>query len=222
MGWMQFVVPLIAALGGYLFGVARDRSSAIRTKKIDAITQFHERVLEIERKEMSDEKSITLAVSVHGGTKKQSGLLSEEEVSHYSRLDHWRQELNEEEDRARLWIDRGTVYLVSNYFLLMMHCRNWGKWGQGNLTKDKHFLHYLRCIFGRTGNVLRKVVITNSTTGEPRVVDCILLSDLCLEIIQRRVRLEVSSPFWFGLKSLWWRCLVWQEAKNFPEERSFP
>ena len=79
MGWMQFVVPLIAALGGYLFGVARDRSSAIRTKQIEAITQLHERVLEIERKEMSDEKSITLAVSVHGGTKKQSGLLSEEE-----------------------------------------------------------------------------------------------------------------------------------------------
>ena len=76
------------------------------------------------------EKVSTLAVPVHGGTKKRSGLLSEEEVDHHSRLGHWRQELNEEEDRARLWIDRGTVYLVSNYFLLMMHCKNWKNSGK--------------------------------------------------------------------------------------------
>ena len=59
---MQLFVPLIAAMVGYLFGIVRDRSSAIRTKQIEAMTPLHERVLEIERKEISDGKSIPLAV----------------------------------------------------------------------------------------------------------------------------------------------------------------
>ena len=222
MDWMELFVPLIALMVGYFLGIRRDQSSAIRTKQIEAMTQLHERVLEIERKEMSDGKSITFVVPVHGGTKKRSGLLSEEEATHCSRLSHWRQELNEEENRARLWIDRGTVYLVSTYFLLMMHCKNWEEFGQGNLTEDKDFLHYLRCIFGSTGNVLRKVIIPNSTTGDPWLVDCVRLSALCLKVIQRRVRLEVSSPFWFRLKSLWWRWLEWQERKKSSEKTSFP
>ena len=56
MDWMKSFVPLIALIVGYLLGIRRDQSSAIRTKQIEAMTQLHERVLEIERKEMSDGK----------------------------------------------------------------------------------------------------------------------------------------------------------------------
>ena len=73
---------------------------------------------------MSDGKNITLSVSVHGGSKKRNSLMSDEEVGYLSSLEKWRQELLEEEDRAQLWIDRTTVYLVRGYFLLMMHCKH--------------------------------------------------------------------------------------------------
>ena len=229
MDWVK-LLPLLSIVGatfttaiiGYLFGISKDRSAAIRTKQIEAITQLHERVLEIERKELSDGKSITLTVSVHGGTNKPSGPMSDEEVNYLSKLYQWRQELIEEEDRARLWIDRRTVSLVSNYFLLMMDCKHWEKFGQGLLIEDKCFLHYLRCIFGRTENILRKIIIENSKTGEPLRVNCVLLSDMCLKVIQQRVRLEVSSPFRFRLKSLWWRWLERRESKESPERGSCP
>lgn len=224
MDWVSIVGTLFTAIGGYLlgylFGISRDRSAAIRTKQIEAMTQLHERVLEIERKELSDGKSFTLAVSVHGGTKKRSGLLSDEEFNYHSKLDQWRQELIEKEDRARLWIDRSTVSLVSNYFLLMMHCKHWEEDGQGLLTEDERFLHYLRCIFGRPKNILPKIIIEHSNTGEPWLVNCVLLSHMCLKVIQQRVRLEVSSPSRFRLKSLWWRWLEWRESKKFPERAS--
>ena len=213
MDWMQLFLILATGVIGYLFGIVRDRSTAVRTKQIEAMTRLHERVLEIERKEMSDGKSITLSVSVHGGSKKRNSLMSDEEVSYLSILEHWRQELIEEEDRAQLWIDRSTVYLVKHYFLLIMHCKHWEEFGQGLLIEDADFLRYLKCIFGRkfifgsAEHVLREITIRNSKTGEPRLVDCVLLSDMCLEVIQRRVRLEVSCPFWFRLKSPWWKWL---------------
>ena len=95
----------------------------------------------------------------------------------------------------------------------MMHCKHWEEFGQGLLIEDAEFLRHLKCIFGRififggAEHVLREITIRNSKTGEPRLVDCILLSDMCLEVIQRRVRLEVSCPFWFRLKSIWWKWL---------------
>ena len=58
---------------------------------------------------------MTMAIAVEGGTKQRSGLLSDSEVNYLSRLAKWRKDLNEEEDRARLWIDRRTVRLVSAY-----------------------------------------------------------------------------------------------------------
>ena len=205
MDWMQLFLVLATGV--------RDRSTAVRTKQIEAMTRLHERVLEIERKEMSDGKSITLSVSVHGGSKKRNSLMSDEEVGYLSSLEKWRQELLEEEDRAQLWIDRTTVYLVRSYFLLMMHCKHWEEFGQGILVEDADFLRYLKDIFGRkfifgsADHVLREVTIRNSKTGEPRLVNCVLLSDVCLEVIQRRVRLEVSCPFSFRLTSLWWKWL---------------
>ena len=212
---MRVTLLLIGAIAGYIFAISRDRVSAIRSRKIEAITKLHERVLEIERSELSDGKSMALAVAVEGGTKKRSGLMSDSEVDYLSRLDKWRQDLLEEEDRARLWMDRRTVRLVSAYFLLMMQCRSWEECGQGNLIEDTDFLNRLRLIFGRAKGVLKKVVIRHSKTGNPRLVDCVVLSDMCLSVIQRRVRLEVSALFCFRAMSLWWRLLEWHyEMRN--------
>ena len=215
MDWMKVTLVLIGAIAGYILAVSRDRVSAIRSRKIETITKLHERVLEIERSELSDGKGMALAVAVEGGTKKRSGLMSDSDVDYLSRLDKWRQDLLEEEDRARLWMDGRTVRLVSAYFLLMMQCRNWEECGQGNLIEDTDFLNRLRLIFGRAKGVLKKVVIRHSKTGNPRLVDCVVLSDMCLSVIQRRVRLEVSALFCFRAMSLWWRLLEWHyEMRN--------
>ena len=144
-------------------------------------------------------------------------LLSDSEVDYLSMLEKWRQDLHEEETRARLWIDRRTVRLVSAYFILMMHCKSWEEFGQGNLIEDADFLTNLRLIFGRTNSVLNKIVIKHSKTGYPRLVDCLLLSDLCLSVIQRRVRLEISAPFCFRVMSMWWNLLEWQHRVRNPK-----
>ena len=209
------VLLLVGGIVGYIFAISRDRLSAVRSRKIEAITKLHERVLEIERRELSDGRSLTMAIDVRGGTKRREGLLSDSEVDYLSMLGQWRQDLHEEEDRARLWIDRRTVRLVSAYFILMMQCKSWEEFGQGNLIEDTDFLNSIRLIFGRTNGVLRKIVIRHSQTGHPRLVDCLLLSDMCLSVIQRRVRLEISAPLCFRVMSLWWRLMEWQyEARN--------
>ena len=210
MDWMQVALLLIGAIVGYVCGISRDRVSAVRLRKIEAITKLHERVLKIQRKELSDGTSMALAVAVKGGTKKRNGLMSDAEVDYLSRLGKWRQDVLEEEQRARLWMDRRTVRLVSAYFLLMMQCRSWEECGQGKLIEDTQFLDRLRLIFGRTKGVLKKVVIRHSKTGDPRLVNCVLLSDMCLSVIQRRVRLEVSALLCFRAMSLWWRLLEWR------------
>ena len=215
MDWMKVTLLLIGGIAGYIFAILRDRVSAIRSRKIEAITKLHERVLEIKRRELSDGKSMTMAVAVEGGTKKRSGLMSDSEADYLSILCKWRQDLLEEEDRARLWIDRRTVRLVSTYCLLMMQCQSWKEFGQGNLIEDTDFRNNLRLIFGRTNSALKKVVTRHSKTGNPRLVNCVLLSDMCLSVIQRRVRLEISAPLCFRAMSLWWRLLEWQyEARN--------
>ena len=107
----------------------------------------------------------------------------------------WRQDLYEEERRARLWLPRKTVDLVSKYFILMMHCKSWGEFRQeGSLIEDKIFLDCLRCIFVNTEDVLEdeKIVIRNSQTKQPRLVDCVYLSNKCLEVIQKRMNLDVT------------------------------
>ena len=215
MDWMKLTLLLIGGIAGYVLAVSRDRVSAIRSKKIEAIAKLHERVLEIERNELSDGRSMTMAIAVEGGTKQRSGLLSDSEVDYLSRLGKWRQDLREEEDRARLWIDRRTVRLVSAYFILMMQCKSWEEFGQGNLIEEADFLTSLRLIFGRTNCVVKKIVIRHSKTGKPRLVDCLLLSDMCLSVIQRRVRLEISAPLCFRAMSVWWRLVEWQyEVRN--------
>lgn len=209
------VLLLVGGIVGYIFAISRDRLSAIRSRKIDAITNLHERVLEIERRELSDGRNLTMAIGVDGGTKKREGLLSDSEVDYLSMLEQWRQKLHEEEDRARLWIDRRTVRLVSAYFILMMQCKSWEEFGQGNLLEDIDFVTNLRLIFGRENGVLKKIVVKHSKTGNPRLVDCLLLSDLCLSVIQRRVRLEISAPLCFRIMSSWWSLLEWTyKARN--------
>ena len=202
MDWMERLVPVvIAAIVGWVLGVTRDRLAAVRTQQITAITQLHERVLEVARKELFDGKSMTLAVGVQGGAKSRRAPMDSEEVEYQARLGQWREKLREEEERARLWIDAHTVRLVSTYFLVMMQCSSWEEFGQGVLTEDRDFTRRLRVIFGRnTNRVLSDVVITKSGSAKAWLVDCVELSDRCLSVIQRRIRLEVAHPVPFCLK----------------------
>ena len=201
MDWMERLVPVVvAAIVGWVLGVTRDRLSAVRAQQITAITQLHERVLEVARKELSDGKSLTLAVAVQGGTKRRRTPLDSEEVEYQARLVQWREKLREEEDRARLWIDAHTVRLVSTYFLVMMQCNSWEEFGQGILTDDRDFIRRLRIIFGRkTNRVLSDVTRTKSGSAQAWLVDCVELSDRCLNVIQRRIRCEVAHPVLFGV-----------------------
>ena len=160
-----------------------------------------------------------MAVKIHGGTKDSSSLLADEEVDYLSKLAQWRQDLLEEEDRARLWVDGRTVRIVGSYFLLMMHCKSWEKFGQGSLMEDAHFLRNLRLVFGRTNDVLKKVVIRHSKTREPILLDVVLLSDMCLKVIQRRVRLEVSAPLRYFAMSVVWRLLDLARALRLSNKR---
>ena len=205
MNWMQLVPLLVGAILGYVLAVARDRLTAIRRQQIAAMRKLHERVLEIERAELHDGQNIVLAVDVRGGSKKRTQPMSTEEVEDLSKLSQWRQKLREEEDRARLWIDTHTVHLVSSYFILMMQCKSWEEFGEGLLIEDATFRRYLRYIFGNENNVLNKIVIRTKETGEPWLVNCVLLSYLCLDVIQRRIRLEVSYPLCFRVGKLYRR-----------------
>gem|GEM_PF-1851650 len=215
IGGIAGLSGIVGIILGYVLGISRDRLSAIRSKKIEAITKLHERVLEIERKELSDGRSMTLAIRVEGGTNRRDGLLDDSEVDYLSKLEKWREDLHEEENRARLWIDRRIVRLVSAYFILMMQCQSWEEFGQGNIMEDEDFLKNLRLVFGSTNGVLKKIVKRHSKTGHPTVVNCLLLSDMCLSVIQRRVRLEISAPRRFRVMSVWWRLLDWQyETRN--------
>ena len=204
MIWINLLTVLIALVTGYLLGTRRDRNSTILSKQIECVERLHERVLEIEKNELSDGTRQTLAIRVMGSTETRTDPLSNSEVEYLSRLEEWRQQLLEEENRARLWISNHTVRGVSNYFLLMMQCKSWKEFGQGNLIEDPSFLSYLQSIFGSKRRVLKKVVRIHGDTGEPWLLDCVKLSDMCLDAIQRRIRLEISAPLFFRVLSLWW------------------
>ncbi len=194
MSWMPIASLIVGAVIGYLLGIMRDTSAVVRTKKIETIERLHERVLEIEKMELSDGKSFRIHVSVVGGENASGELLSNEELEYSIRQESWRDKLRDEERRARLWIDRHTVDIISNYFLLMMECSSWENFGQGNLVSNDDFLERLKNIFGSSEQILEKIVITNSQTGQPRLVNLVLLSHLCLDVIQKRVKREVSQP----------------------------
>ena len=203
MDWTQLWLLLVSGTLGYLLGVTRDRLAVIRAKQVEAIQSLHARVVEIADKELFDGDGMRLAIVLQGD--KTNNGISPEQVKYDAKLSQWRSRLREEEDRARLWIDMQAVDMVSAYFLLIMRCANWKRFGQGNLLEDERFLNYMRCVFGRSTNTtLRDVIIRHSATGKPRCLNLIRLSHQCLIAIQRRVRLEVESPFRF-------RLLQWME-----------
>ena len=173
----------------------------MQAKQVEAITHLHARVVEVARKELFNGINMTLTVSLQGGTA-ENRPLSDEEMEYDASLSQWREESREEEDKARLWIDVHTVDMVATYVLLTSHCSNWDRFGQGDLTQDRHFLNYMRCIFGSkdTNKTTREVVINNSTTGQPECLNLIRLSHQCLSAIQQRIRLEMESPLQFRLQ----------------------
>ena len=206
---MLDVIPVATAilgiLVGYIVGVARDRWAAVRTKQIEVINDLHERLLEIEDMELTDGRSSTLAVRVDSRSDQGQEPMSDAEAAYLAEQAKWREQLRMGMRRARLWIDDRTVSLVSNYFLLMMHCQSWEKFGHGRLTDDATFLRYVKTIFGGTQDVMNNAVKQHGTTGEPWLLDCVGLSHMCLQVIQRRVRLEIAHPLWFRVNSYWWQ-----------------
>ena len=135
--------------------------------------------------------------------KQRTDFLSDEEMDYQGKLAEWREKLHEEEYRARLWLDRETVSLVGAYFILMMLSKSWAELEAGVLIEDDQFLDRLRRIFGnrKVQSVLDSVVKRDGA-GQPRYLECDRLSVLCLGVIQRRMRLEVSSSrFMFRLRS---------------------
>ncbi len=207
MNWMPVATLITGAVGGYLFGLMRDRSAVIRSKKIETIERLHERVLEIEAMELSDGKHFVLHVEVVGGTKSSSELLSDEEVEYSVKQQEWRDRLREEERRARLWISRHTVDIISSYFLLMMQCGSWDRFGQGDLVDDSEFLEHLRNIFGNSERALEAIVVRHGQTGKPRLVNLVLLSHMCLSVIQKRVKMEISQPIIYVAITFFRNCL---------------
>ena len=189
------VIPLLTGVVGYLVGIAKDRSNTIHAKKIEAMTKLHERVLEIEKMELSDSKGRTLAVPIIPERKPRENLLSQEEFTYMQKQAQWREELHEEEKRAGLWLSRKTVQLVSGYLILMMTCKTWGEFTQsGSLIEDEIFLNCLRRIFGDEEVILKdeNVVKWHSELQRPWLLNCDYLSGMCLEVIQKRMNLEVA------------------------------
>lgn len=198
MDWTQYWPLLVSGAIGYILGVTRDRLAVIRAKQVETISQLQARVVEIMRTELFDGKSMRLTIALQGGIR-QNRSLSDEEVEYDSEVSRWCETLREEEDKARLWIDEQTIDMVSVYTLLASHCTNWDRFGQGDLTKDRRFRNYMRCIFGKQANQVLKEVAIEDRTGKPWLLNLITLSHRCLSTIQRRIRLEVQSPLRFRL-----------------------
>lgn len=182
------------ALAGYFFGMAKDRSNVLHAKKMEAMTNLHEHVLKIENMELSDGESHTLAVHVDPVRRKEDDQLSNAKLDYIHKLEQWRAEIYEEERRARLWLSRETVDLVGHYFMLMMRCKSWQRLGNGSLVEDQSFLNCLIRIFGNTEDILadERIVTRYDHNKAPCLVDCIYLSNKCLEVIQKRMSLEVA------------------------------
>ena len=108
---MALALAAFTALAGYVFGIAKDRSN----KKMEAITKLHDRVIEIDKNTLFAGDSRTLIVSVVPARKYRSSQLSKEEFDDcVNKLQQWRDDLFEEERRARLWLSKETVDLVGN------------------------------------------------------------------------------------------------------------
>ena len=82
-----------------------------------------------------------------------------------------------------------------SYLILMMTCKTWGEFTQaGSLIEDETFLNCLTRIFGDSEVILKdeKVVEWHSKLQQPWLLNCDYLSDMCLEVIQKRMNLEVA------------------------------
>ena len=54
MNLLTVFTALFAGVLGYVLALAKDHSSSLHAKKMEAMTRLHERVLEIEKMELSD------------------------------------------------------------------------------------------------------------------------------------------------------------------------
>ena len=205
MDWSSLLISaptaIIAAVLTYFFGLAKDRSNALHAKKIEVMVQLHEQVLKMDKMAFPDGKSVL--VDMEGGTEHQTGLLKDKEFNEFNDFIIWKEkELISETDKARLWLHRRTVDIVGDYFILMLICATWKNIGKGLLIEDKELIYFLKNIFGNIKPVLNKVVRRHSKTGQPLHLYRDRLSNMCLEVVQQYMHLELSaSNFRFRLKS---------------------
>ena len=198
----QTLNPIVATLAlaaftafvGYFLGIAKDRSNVIHAKKMEAMTKLHDHVLEIEKIELSESGASTGLVPINRGRTSGEILLSGKEWSYLANQISWREKLYEEERKARLWLSRKTVDLVGTYFLLMMTCKSWEKLGTGNLLDNTNFLEYTDIIFENSQTILEdeKLVVNTDKGQQSHFLNCSYLSDKCLEVIQKRMNLELT------------------------------
>ena len=177
---------LLSGFVGYVVG----RSHTLHVKKLEAMTKLYERVVEIEDMQLSDEKGYLLINIDKTSDKDDNSPMNTEELGYLITQSEWRRKMHGEERKARLWLSKETVDLVGQYFLLMMHCQHWQEFGKGNLLEDEHFLRYIGGVFGNTDDVLKDEEIIIGGV-KPLFVNRVDLSKKCIEVIQKRMSLEV-------------------------------
>ena len=185
------LTTIFTTIAGLAVAYIVGRSHTLHVKKLEAMTKFYERVVELEGMPLSDKKGTILVAINKIVDTDDSSLMTEEELVYLIKQSEWRQQLHGDELKARLFISKETVELVRQYFLLMMHCQHWQEFGKGNLLEDEYFLRYLGGVFGNIEDVLEDEDIILRGRG-PLFVNRADLSKKCLEEIQKRMSLEVG------------------------------
>lgn len=198
---LAVVATLVVTSTAFYFGLLRDRSNLIRKEQVQVATRLNEKLINIEKNELSDHRSTTLHINILSGPQRTENL-SEEEVQHLGEWTKYKEELRIEESRARLWLHTNTVSAISDYSILLMLCKDWESQSSGKaITEDEQFLLSLKCLFGRRWKkVLRDVVVVHSITKKDWLINCTKLSRRCRDNIQRRIFCQIKHTLWFAIR----------------------
>ena len=198
---ITIVATLVGAIAGFYFGLLRDRSKEIRTQQVKVASILNERLVKIEKQELTDSKTTTLNVQVVSGPQR-TERLSDAEIEQLNKWIQYREELLDELNRARLWLHANTVSAMSNYSHLLTICKNWETETTGQIIiEDKRFLFGMKVVFGiKWKKTLKSIVHGSSNTKATWLVNCTRLSHLCRQNIQSRIFTQIKHPFYFATK----------------------
>ena len=217
-------IGVITLLIGYILAISRERLSTIYNEKIKVINQLHDKILKIERNELSDGKMVKIHICVHVPETKDNSNLSIEQVKYQNKLMQWRNELYDEQRRAQLWIDPLVTDLITKYMFLMMKCKHWEEFGNGSILKDEEFIHYLKFIFQNEKKIINDKTIIDSLHGKPWLLNTHALSQACFRVIQNKIRQEILPwlpHFHFHIyqKLSCWKFFASKENKKYLRKR---